>query len=104
MAIHQQDSSFSHIARCCLKENDCGMEELCKINQLQTEKRRRRLTKEEIRYLVSLKQSGISLPYQLAANILLESFSEAQLVYDQLEEQERKEFDCYPIKNLWPSN
>lgn len=87
-----------------IKENDCGMEELCKINQLQTEKRRRRLTKEEIRYLVSLKQSGISLPYQLAANILLESFSEAQLVYDQLEEQERKEFDCYPIKNLWPSN
>lgn len=87
-----------------IKENDCEMEELCKINQLQTEKRRRTLTKEEIKYLASLKQSGISLPYQLAANILLESFGEAQLIYDQLEDQERKEFDCYPIKNLWPRN
>lgn len=84
-----------------IRKNDCEMEDLCKINQLQTEKRRRSLTGAENQYLVSLKQPGTSLPFQLAANILLGSFSEAQLIYDQLGEKEREEFDKYPINNLW---
>lgn len=84
-----------------IQKNDNKMGELCQINRLQTEKRRRKLTKEEIQYLISLKRSGTSPSYQLAANILLESFNEAQLIYEQLEEPERKEFDQYPIKNLW---
>lgn len=84
-----------------IQKNDHENEELYQINRLQTEKRRRKLTKDEIQYLMSLKQSDTSLSYQLAANILLESFSEAQVIYEQLEEPERKEFDQYPIKNLW---
>ncbi len=84
-----------------IQKNDHENEELYQINRLQTEKRRRKLTKEEIQYLMSLKQSVTSPSYQLAATILLESFSEAQVIYEQLEEPERKEFDQYPIKNLW---
>ena len=34
----------------------------------------RKLSKEEIKYLISLKASGIPIQYQLAANILLDSF------------------------------
>lgn len=84
-----------------LQENDDSKDELYQINRLQTEKRRRNLTKEEIQYLMTMKVSGIPLQYQLAANILLESFQEAQIVYDMLEENERQMFDAYPIKNLW---
>lgn len=84
-----------------LQENDKTQDELCQINRLQTEKRRRKLTREEIHYLVSMKQPGIPLQYQLAANILLESFQEAQIVYEMLPDDERKIFDTFPINNLW---
>lgn len=84
-----------------LQENDNSQDELYQINRLQTEKRRRKLTKDETQYLMTMKASGIPLQYQLAANILLESFQEAQIVYDMLEESERQMFDAYPIKNLW---
>ena len=84
-----------------LEENDSSQEELYQINRLQTEKRRRKLTKQEIQYLVSMKNSGIPLQYQLAANILLDSFQEAQLIYEKLDKSEQEIFDAYPIKNLW---
>ena len=48
-----------------------------------------------------LERPGIVLPYQLAASILLESFQEAELIYKQMSEDERKLFDRFPIKNLW---
>ena len=83
------------------QENDSSQEETYRINRLQTEKRRRKLTKDEIQYLVSLKSPGIPLAFQLAANILLESFQEAQIVYGQLEENERTQFDNFPIAHLW---
>ncbi len=76
-------------------------DELIEINRLQTEKRRRKLTKQENLYLMSMKAKGIPILYQLAANILLGSFQEAQLIYDQLDETERSGFDTFPIKNLW---
>lgn len=84
-----------------LEENDSSQEELYQINRLQTEKRRRKLTKQEIQYLVTMKNSGIPLQYQLAANILLDSFQEAQLIYEKLDKSEQEIFDAYPIKNLW---
>ena len=82
------------------KRND-SQEALYRINQIQIEKRRRSLSKEEIQYLISLKSSGIPIQYQLAANILLESFQEATIVYDQLSESEKQYFDAFPIRNLW---
>lgn len=51
----------------------------------------------------SLALTGIPAQYQLAANILLESFYEAQLIYDQLCPEEKEVFASYPIMNLWKS-
>lgn len=84
-----------------IQENDSSHDEMNNVNRLQTEKRRRKLTKEEKQYLISMKLSGIPLQYQLAANILLESFQEAQIIYDSLSDNERKMFDTFPINNLW---
>jgi len=84
-----------------LEDHDSSQEELYQINRLQTEKRRRKLTKEEMQYLSSMKADGFPLQYQLAANILLESFREAEMIYEKMDKAEREIFDTYPIKNLW---
>lgn len=84
-----------------LEEHDSSQAELYQVNRLQTEKRRRKLTKEEMQYLSSMRADGFPLQYQLAANILLESFREAEMIYEKLDEVEREIFDTYPIKNLW---
>lgn len=86
-----------------LQEFDDSQDELYQVNRLQTEKRRRALTAEEKQYLMTLKTPGISLQYQLAASILLESFHEAQIIYENMDLEERQAFDTYPIKNLWPT-
>lgn len=86
-----------------LSEKDFSQVDLYQINRLQTEKRRRKLNPEEIQYLSSMKSKGIPAQYQLAANILLESFYEAQLIYDQLCPEEKEVFASYPIMNLWKS-
>lgn len=85
-----------------LQKNESSQAELYQINRLQAEKRRRSLQKDEIQYLMSLKKDGIPQQYQLAANILLESFQEARMIYDALPDSKRKAFDLYPIMNLWP--
>ena len=72
--------------------------EIITINCLQIEKRRRALSAEEKKYLFSLKRPGVILPYQFAASILLESFQEADLIYEQMSEGERKLFDGFPIE------
>lgn len=87
---------LNHLRKC-----DKSQEDLYRINQLQIEKRRGNLSKKEIRYLVSLKASGIPPQFQLAANILLDSFQEALIVYEQLSDSEKQFFDAFPIKNLW---
>ena len=84
-----------------LQTQDDSRDELYQINRLQAEKRRRKLTKDENQYLMTLKTSGIPVQYKLAACILLESFSEAQIIYDTLEEQEQSVFDGYPLMSLW---
>ena len=86
-----------------LSEKDSSQVDLYQINRLQTEKRRRKLNPEEIQYLSSMKTKGIPAQYQLAANILLESFYEAHLIYDRLCPEEKEVFASYPIMNLWKS-
>lgn len=75
--------------------------ELIAINRLQIEKRRRVLSTEEKEYLLTLKRPEVILPYQFAASILLESFQEADLIYERMNENEKKLFDGFPIENLW---
>ena len=104
--IHKNDTTILDVVIQLLdflSEKDFSQVDLYQINRLQTEKRRRKLNPEEIQYLSSMKSKGIPAQYQLAANILLESFYEAQLIYDQLCPEEKEVFASYPIMNLWKS-
>lgn len=84
-----------------LDQNNPSNKSLYELNRLQTEKRRRSLTEKEIDYLIQLKQQNVTPQYLLAANILLESFREAQTTYEGMSSKEKQEFDSYPIRNLW---
>jgi hypothetical protein len=83
-------------------KNSKNNEDLNKINLLQIFKRRRPLTLEENKYLISLKQKESQ--YQLAANILLESFAEAEIIYEKLDKEIKNQFEDYPIFSLWQKN
>ena len=37
----------------------------------------------------------------ICINILLESYGEAQLLYENLSVEDKKEFDKFPINNIW---
>lgn len=76
---------------------------ICQVNVLQIEKRRRALSTDENLYLIDLK-NAVDTPtrFRLAAAVLLESFVEASHFYNQMGEEERKEFDSFPISHLWP--
>lgn len=84
-----------------LDQHNPSSKSLYELNRLQTEKRRRNLTEKEINYLIQLKQQNTTPQFLLAANILLESYREAQTTYDGMSSKERQEFDLYPIRNLW---
>lgn len=84
-----------------LEKNDPVEHDIYQINRLQAEKRRRKLTKNEVKYLMSLKDSPMPKEIQLAASILLESYQEAQILYDSLDSEIKEAFDEYPIKHLW---
>lgn len=75
-----------------------------RINRIQIEKRCRELSKDELRYLKVLKADGKSTQFQLAASILLESYQEAQLLYDELPDSEKELFNEYPIMHLWKNS
>lgn len=76
---------------------------LCRVNTLQIEKRRRALTADENLYLIKLKSdTDTPIMFRLAAAILLESFIEASLFYNQMDKEAQAEFDRFPIAHLWP--
>jgi len=81
--------------------NDPDNRDLYQINNLQAQKRKRTLTESEIKYLMALKSPDSPLQYKLAASILLESYCEAQELYEMMNEEMQIEFDKYPICNLW---
>lgn len=101
-----QETPDSHILNIAeeltnyLFDNNKENEDVYKINLLQIMKRRRKLTQEENRYLIKLKQEAPP-EFQLASSILLESFQEAEYIYEQLDEQQKNNFESYPIFNLW---
>lgn len=80
----------------CLENTDVDI-----INLLQIKKRKRALTSEENKILLTLKSAEKPFMFQLAANILLESFHEAELIFDKLDKCEKEEFLSYPIYHLW---
>ena len=84
-----------------LQENNPDQYPLYQINRMQTEKRRRALTNEENRQLMDIKESAKSIEFKLAASILLESFYEAQVLFEQLAPYAQNKFEEYPIMHLW---
>lgn len=84
-----------------LEKNDPEERDTLQINRLQAEKRRRKLTKAEVKYLMSLKDPATSTEFQLAASILLGSYQEAQILYESLAPEVKTEFDEFPIMHLW---
>lgn len=84
-----------------LQQNNVKEQTLYQINQLQAEKRRRALTSDENRQLIGIREKNNSLQFKLAANILLESFQEARMLFEQLSPDEQNKFSQYPIMHLW---
>ena len=84
-----------------LQENDPDRNIVYQVNRLQAEKRRRMLTKEELQYLLEVKSTIVSKMLLLMVNVLLESFQEAQIIYDTLDDLERESFNQSPIRHIW---
>lgn len=72
-----------------------------KINRLQAKKRITNLSDDDKKYLFSVKRENESAEFRLAASILLESFDEAKIEYDNLSQEKKEMFDSYPLMNLW---
>lgn len=71
------------------------------LNKYQAIKRERDLNPEEIQEILEIKHNSTDEAVLTGASILLESFIEAQLHYNNLSEEYQKEFNTYPIVNLW---
>jgi len=71
------------------------------LNKLQIIRRMRALSINELQDIYNIKSNTRDEAILTGASILLESFIEAKLYYDNLPEDRRKEFDNYPITNLW---
>lgn len=76
--------------------------EIYKVNHLQIKKRQEKLDLNDKMYLFDLKRKKIDdLNLILCCNILLESFDEAEIVFQQFSNEEQKKFKEYPIFNIW---
>lgn len=78
-----------------------GTENIYLLNYLQVIKRRRNLNPYEQKKLLKIMKQPLPLIEKLGAAILLEDFEQAEKYYQQLSETERKDFDGFPINNLW---
>lgn len=75
---------------------------VCFLNFAQAMKRKKTLFKNHKKLLMKIINSpDTEITEQLGAAILLEDFTLAKTLYDQLSPDEQKEFDGYPIANLW---
>lgn len=71
------------------------------INLCQVKYRIDTLSKDDKTQLFKIKNSNESNIIKLACSILLNSFTESEMYYDLLNEEEHQQFDGYPIKYIW---
>ena len=71
------------------------------INYLQTIKRERELTVEEIKKLYEVSEKTDSLMNKLGANLLLENYKVARLNFEELKDEEKELFKSFPIYRFW---
>lgn len=78
-----------------------GTENIYLLNYLQVIKRRRNLNSYEKKKLLKIMEETLPLVEKVGAAVLLEDFEQAERFYQQLSEAEKKDFDGFPINNLW---
>ena len=71
------------------------------INRIQTQVRIGGISDCDKEYLINLKSLKLSSDFKVAANVLLESFIEAEYEYEKMTNNDKKRFDNFPISNLW---
>lgn len=72
------------------------------INHLQAIKRRRRLEDDEKKRLFQIAYNpSTTNACKMGANILLEDYQSAELQYSSLSQEERSQYDNFPIMALW---
>jgi len=71
------------------------------LNYLQTIKRDRELTVEEIKKLYEVSEKTDSLMNKLGANLLLENYMVASLQFEELKDEEKESFKSFPIYRFW---
>lgn len=72
------------------------------LNFVQAVKRKKTLFQNHRKLLMKIMNSpDAKIVERLGAAILLEDFEQAQIFYDQLPISEQKNFDSFPINNLW---
>ena len=85
-----------------LEDIEAKSNEVYFINKMQVKKRLQCLSKKDKNDLLKLKgiysEDNILI---ICINILLESYGEAQLLYENLSVEDKKEFDKFPINNIW---
>lgn len=74
------------------------------INLCQVKYRVKTLTDNEKSDIVKIKNATDNIMIKLACCILLHSFEEGQVYYNQLQTSDRKMFNQFPINNLWRAN
>lgn len=71
------------------------------LNRLQIIKRERDFLPNELHEIAEIKRRTTDDCILIGASILLESFLEAKFYYGKISTERQKEFDTYPIVNLW---
>ncbi|WMJ81221.1 hypothetical protein RBU49_02915 [Clostridium sp. MB40-C1] len=77
---------------------------ILKINKFQIIKRERKFGLDEIQELYKMKFTTENKMALIGIDILLDNFNEASFYYDKLSNEEKEEFNQYPIASLWNDN
>lgn len=71
------------------------------LNSMQINKRLRNLIPDEVEELIKMKINETDPIILTGINILLESFSEAEIAFQEIPDEQKNEFLQYPICQLW---
>lgn len=83
-------------------ENATETNAIYKINEFQIRKRMSDLPKDDKIKLMKFKNLYTDNVFMtICINILLESYEEAELLYESLSNEEKRNFDTFPINSLW---
>lgn len=90
-----------YMAKWIMEEENLDVDPIVKkLNYLQIQKRKRALTEEEMRELVSISEGSNDkqgIFYKIGANLLLDNQMVAEFYFNKLSSEEKEQFRLYPI-------